>query len=215
MNVITNLLKPFRVIPVIDLDRVDDGEWLADVLVEAGLPVAEVTLRSANAMQVLAAMKHRQPMLCVGAGTVLTVEQVNQVAALGADFAVSPGLNPTVVQAAQQIGLPMIPGINNPSDIERALSLDLTTVKFFPAEASGGVAFLKAILAPYRMISVMPTGGISPENLKDYLKLPQVIACGGSWFVKSDLVKARNAQTLNDMISSALAIAADADQNRQ
>ncbi|EAR08313.1 bifunctional 4-hydroxy-2-oxoglutarate aldolase/2-dehydro-3-deoxy-phosphogluconate aldolase [Reinekea blandensis] len=212
MNTILDLLKPFRIIPVVDLNDVADGEWLADQLIDAGLPVAEITLRSPNALAVLSAMKQRQPDLCIGAGTVLTADQARQVKSLGADFAVSPGLNPAVVSTAQQINLPMIPGVCTPSEIERALSMDITAVKFFPAEASGGVAFLKAVLAPYGMMSVMPTGGINPDNLSSYLSIPQVMACGGSWFVKPELIRARKAKDIINLIKTALIIAADVDQ---
>lgn len=128
--------------------------------------------------------------MLVGAGTVLTTEQVDSAVAAGAKFIVSPGLNPVTVKYCQAKGVPVIPGIMTPSEIELALSLGLTEVKFFPAEAAGGVKMIKALSAPYGNVRFMPTGGISPANMEDYLSFPKVFACGGSWMVKKDLIQA-------------------------
>ncbi|WP_196160737.1 bifunctional 4-hydroxy-2-oxoglutarate aldolase/2-dehydro-3-deoxy-phosphogluconate aldolase [Reinekea sp. G2M2-21] len=203
MSLLIDELSKHRLVPVIDLDDVHLAAWLADLLVELELPVAEVTLRSKSAIEVLGAMKTRQPSLLVGAGTVLSPQQSDEAKAAGADFMVSPGLNPKVVEAVLKNDIPMIPGVNNPSQIEQAMSLGLSAVKFFPAEASGGVGFLKAILAPYRELKVMPTGGINLSNIRSYLELPQVFACGGSWFVNKNLIESGDRYRIGEMIIQA------------
>ena len=204
MNAIVESLARYRLVPVIEIDQAKQAEPLARLLVECGLPVAEVTLRSAEALDALDRMKRSQPELLIGAGTVLTADQAVQAKEAGADFLVSPGLNPIVVHKAMDLNLPMIPGVNNPSHIEQAMSLGLSAIKFFPAEASGGVAFLKAILAPYKGLSVMPTGGINADNLKDYLSIPQVFACGGSWFVKKELIQQGDFEQIKHLLQHTL-----------
>ncbi|MFB0954084.1 MAG: bifunctional 4-hydroxy-2-oxoglutarate aldolase/2-dehydro-3-deoxy-phosphogluconate aldolase, partial [Aeromonadaceae bacterium] len=137
--------------------------------------------------------------------TILTSAQVDTALAAGADFIVSPGLNPTTVRHCQQQGIPIIPGVNNPSQVEQALELGLSTLKFFPAEASGGIAMLKALAAVYP-VQFMPTGGISPSNLQPYLALPNVFACGGSWMVPSELIDQGDWTTLGRLIADAVAL---------
>jgi 2-dehydro-3-deoxyphosphogluconate aldolase/(4S)-4-hydroxy-2-oxoglutarate aldolase len=204
MRNIIDMLEPYKLVPVIEIDSVDRAKKLADVLVSHNLPVAEVTFRTANADKALAAMKKAQPDMLVGAGTVLSTNQVDLAIESGADFLVSPGLNQKVVAYALAKGIPMLPGINNPSLIEQAMELDLQAVKFFPAEASGGVPFLKAILAPYRSIRIMPTGGISLVNLCEYLAIPAVFACGGSWIVKSQDLESGNFEQIGTLVDAAV-----------
>ena len=178
------------IVPVIKIENEKDAEPLADALQKGGLPVAEVTFRTGAAAAAIRAMTASFPDLLVGAGTVLTVEQAKTAVAAGARFIVSPGLNPEVVRWCTANGVPVVPGINNPTGIEQALALGLDTVKFFPAEASGGIAMIKAMSAPYGDVTFIPTGGVGPDNLRDYLAFSKVIACGGSWMVKSDMISA-------------------------
>lgn len=181
-------LREIKVVPVIALERAEDAVPLGEALVKGGLPVAEITFRSDAAEEAIRRLRGENPDILLAAGTVLTPAQVKQASDAGADFIVSPGLNPNVVRACQDLGLPITPGVNNPMAIEAALELGVDTVKFFPAEASGGVAMLKALLAPYFMLNVMPTGGVNLHNLTEYLAIKQVIACGGSWMVAKTLL---------------------------
>lgn len=190
MKNITEQLAAIKVIPVIAIDRAEDIIPLGKALAENGLPAAEITFRSDAAVEAIRLLHEAQPDMLIGAGTVLTREQAIAAKEAGATFAVSPGFNPTTVKACQEIGLEMIPGVNNPSAIEAALELGVTTLKFFPAEASGGVNMLKALLAPYTQIKVMPTGGINANNVNDYLSLDRVVACGGTWMVDKKLINA-------------------------
>ncbi|MCA9237727.1 MAG: bifunctional 4-hydroxy-2-oxoglutarate aldolase/2-dehydro-3-deoxy-phosphogluconate aldolase [Planctomycetales bacterium] len=175
-----------RIVPVVVLDRAEDADPLGAALAAGGLPVAEVTFRTSAAAEAIRILADRGDLL-VGAGTVLTPTQVDQAVDAGATFLVSPGLNPNVVKHAQDRGVPIVPGVCTPSDIERGLELGLGLLKFFPAEAYGGVATLSAISAPYRGVRFIPTGGIGPDNVLDYLRLGAVVACGGSWMVKPSL----------------------------
>ena len=182
-------LSLIGLIPVIKIENPDDAVPLAKALIDGGLPAAEITFRTACAAEAIKNITDAYPEMLVGAGTVLTTEQVDAAIAAGSKFLVSPGLNPKVTAYALSKGIPMLPGCSNPSDIEAALELGLSTVKFFPAEAAGGHKMLKAMAAPYGQLSFMPTGGISAENLLDYLKFNKIIACGGSFMVKDELVK--------------------------
>lgn len=181
------MISPHRLLPVIALESSADAAPLAEALVAGGLPVAEVTFRTAAAVDSIRTMAARGDMV-VGAGTVLSTEQVKQAVDAGATFMVSPGCNPKVIEYCVENGICIFPGIATPTDIELALSLGVPTLKFFPAEALGGIAMLKALAAPYRMMKFVPTGGISAANLSDYLKLPFVVACGGSWMVAPKLI---------------------------
>jgi len=188
-NEMINKLKQFKVIPVIQINKVEHAIPLAKVLVENGLPVAEVTFRTAAAADAIKAMSDAYPEMCVGAGTVLNAEQVDQAKAAGSEFVVAPGLNPNTVRYCQEIGMPIVPGVNNPSQVEQALELGLNFLKFFPAEASGGVAMVKSLLAPYVDVSLMPTGGIGKGNVNDYLAIDRVVCCGGTWMVAPNLIE--------------------------
>jgi 2-dehydro-3-deoxyphosphogluconate aldolase/(4S)-4-hydroxy-2-oxoglutarate aldolase len=151
-------------------------------------------------------LRHALTEILIGAGHVLGGEHVLLVCAAGANFIVSPGLNPNIVRACRELDIPIIPGVNNPSDIELALELGLTTLKFFPAEASGGIAMIKALSGPYRDVQFLPTGGIGPHNIRDYLALPAVIACGGSWMVDAALLAARDWQEVGRLVRAAKAL---------
>ncbi|WP_439291274.1 bifunctional 4-hydroxy-2-oxoglutarate aldolase/2-dehydro-3-deoxy-phosphogluconate aldolase [Lonepinella koalarum] len=185
-------LKTLKVVPVIAVDDTQDILPLVKALSDNGLPVAEITFRSAAAEESIRLVRQHYPDVLILAGTVLTAEQVVAAKNAGADTIVTPGFNPKIVQLCQDLGLPITPGVNNPMSIEEALEFGITAVKFFPAEASGGVKMIKALLGPYGNLQIMPTGGISTENIKDYLAIPNIIACGGSWFVEKALIKAKN-----------------------
>ena len=187
-------LKKCGIVPVIVLEDVDKAESLAKALLDGGVNVAEVTFRAEGADKVISRMVKAYPDMLVGAGTVLTVDQLERAKAAGAKFCVAPGLNPKVVERAQEIGMPFIPGVATATEIEKALDMGITTVKFFPAEQAGGVAYIKAVSAPYPMMRFMPTGGINSKNISDYLAFPKVIACGGSWIVAAKLLKEENWQ---------------------
>lgn len=180
-------LQHIKIVPVIAINDAAHAVPLAKVLVENGLPCAEVTFRTDAAQESIRLMRDAYPELLIGAGTVLTTQQVDQAISAGADFIVSPGLNPTTVKYCQQRGIAIVPGVNNPSLVEQAMELGLRTVKFFPAEPSGGVAMLKALCAVYP-VQFMPTGGVNPRNVAEYLSIPAVVACGGTWMVPSDLM---------------------------
>ncbi|EKO3492505.1 bifunctional 4-hydroxy-2-oxoglutarate aldolase/2-dehydro-3-deoxy-phosphogluconate aldolase [Vibrio fluvialis] len=184
-------LQQIKIVPVIAINDAAHAVPLAKVLVENGLPCAEVTFRTDAAQESIRLMRDAYPKLLIGAGTVLTTQQVDQAISAGADFIVSPGLNPTTVKYCQQRGIAIVPGVNNPSLVEQAMELGLKTLKFFPAEPSGGVAMLKALSAVYP-VQFMPTGGVNPRNVADYLAIPSVVACGGTWMVPSDLMDSGN-----------------------
>ncbi len=196
MSNLNEQLKSLKVIPVIALDHAEDIIPLGKVLVENGLPAAEITFRSDAAIEAIRLLRESQPDMLIGAGTILNEAQAKAAQEAGATFVVSPGLNPNTVKACQNIGIEIIPGVNSPTGVETALELGITTLKFFPAEASGGVNMLKALLAPYSEIEVMPTGGINLNNIHDYLSLPRVLACGGTWMVDKKLIENKNWEEL-------------------
>ncbi|UPR32142.1 bifunctional 4-hydroxy-2-oxoglutarate aldolase/2-dehydro-3-deoxy-phosphogluconate aldolase [Vibrio crassostreae] len=185
MKTIEQRLRDIRIVPVIAINDVAQAVPLAKVLVENGLPCAEVTFRTEAAAESIRLMREAYPELLIGAGTVLTTEQVDTAIDAGVDFIVSPGLNPTTVKYCQQRGVTIVPGVSNPSLVEQAMEMGLKTLKFFPAEPSGGIAMLKALTAVYP-VNFMPTGGVSPANVESYLALKSVVACGGTWMVPTD-----------------------------
>ncbi len=187
MKTIEQRLKEIQIVPVIAINDVAHALPLAKVLVENNLPCAEVTFRTEAAAESIRIMRDAYPELLIGAGTVLTTEQVDIAIDAGVDFIVSPGFNPTTVKYCQQRNMPIVPGVNNPSLVEQAMEMGLKTLKFFPAEPSGGVNMLKALSAVYP-VSFMPTGGVSPANVDHYLALKSVVACGGTWMVPTDLM---------------------------
>ena len=186
-NSIYESIKKAKIIPVVKLERVEDTIPLMDALSEGGLPVAEITFRTKVAAQCIAIVKEQRPDIFVGAGTILTVGQAKQAIEVGASFIVSPGFNPDVVDYCIQQGIPVIPGVNSPTQVEMGLRKGLKVLKFFPAEASGGVAMLKALGSVYE-VEFMPTGGVNQKNILSYLALKSVIACGGSWMVSAELI---------------------------
>ena len=187
MTTVKQRLSDIKVVPVIAIKDANKAAKLAQVLVENGLPCAEVTFRTPAAAQAIKNMREAYPDMLIGSGTVLTTKQVDESIEAGVDFVVSPGLNPTTVKYCQQRGVQIVPGVNNPSLVEQAMELGLDTLKFFPAEPSGGVNMLKALTAVYP-VSFMPTGGVSPKNVNDYLAIPAVFACGGTWMIPTDLI---------------------------
>ncbi|ENR5392350.1 TPA: bifunctional 4-hydroxy-2-oxoglutarate aldolase/2-dehydro-3-deoxy-phosphogluconate aldolase [Providencia rettgeri] len=205
MNQLLEKIKKLNVVPVITINNAEHGAPLAKALVENSLPCAEVTFRTPAAVQAIKNMRAAYPELLIAAGTVLTTEQVDQAIEAGVDFIVSPGFNPKIVAYCQQKNVIIIPGVNNPSLVEQALEFNLTTLKFFPAEASGGVAMLKALSAVYP-VKFMPTGGIGVKNIKEYTALPAVLVCGGSWMVPNDLIDSENWQELGKLIAEAATI---------
>ena len=188
MHEVLQKISKIGIVPVIKIEDPAKAIPLAKALCDGGLPIAEVTFRTACAKQAIAAIAKEVPQMLVGAGTVLTTQQVDEAVEAGAKFIVSPGLNPTVVKYCVSKGIPITPGCANPSDVEQALECGLEVVKFFPAEAAGGIAMIKAMSAPYGGIKFIPTGGINAKNLNDYLSFGKILACGGSWMVKEDLI---------------------------
>ena len=196
------------VLPVVVLENVKDARPLAEALVEGGLPAAEVTFRTAAAEESIRIMTEAYPDMLVGAGTVLTVEQVDRAVAAGARFIVSPGFDPEIVDYCLEKDIPVYPGIVTPSELAQAVKRGLTVVKFFPAEQFGGVATVKALAAPFTNVKFMPTGGVNAKNLADYLGFKKVIACGGSWMVKGDLIKAGDFEKIKGLVREAVALVA-------
>ncbi len=183
-------LSQIGIVPVVALNDINDARPLAKALCDGGLPCAEVTFRTDCAEEAIRVMTTEFPQMFVGAGTVLTTEQVDRAVGAGAKFIVSPGLNPEVVKYCVDKNIPVTPGCANPSDIEQALAFGLDVVKIFPAEAIGGLKLIKSMAAPYVNMKFMPTGGINAKNLNDYLAFDRIVACGGSWMVSGDLVNA-------------------------
>ena len=191
-------------VPVIKVEDAADAVPLCKALADGGLPVAEITFRSDAAEESIRRVHKELPHVILGAGTVLTTEQVDRAKAAGATYMVSPGFNPVVVAHCQKIGVPIVPGCANPSDIEQALSFGLKTIKFFPAEALGGLASIKAMSAPYGNVTFLPTGGVTEKNLNDYLNFPKIVACGGSWMVPADAVAAKDWGRIESLTRSAI-----------
>jgi len=214
MNEVLEEICRLRVVPVVAIQDVKDAEPLAQALIDGNLPCAEITFRTDAAGDSIRVLARRGDML-VGAGTVLTIDQAKTAFDAGAQFIVSPGFNPRVVQHCLDNGITVIPGVCTPSDISLALDFGLEVVKFFPAEAFGGLQTLKALSAPYSMVRFIPTGGIGPETLVEYLSFPRVIACGGSWMVASDLISSGNFDKIRRLTREAVELAAKAvSQNK-
>ena len=192
MNELEEKFYETRVVPVVVLEDAEDAVPLAQALVEGGLLSAEVTFRTAAAEESIRRMTEAFPQMLVGAGTVLTKEQVDAAAAAGAKFIVSPGFDPEIVDYCLEKKIPVLPGCISPSEVAQAVKRGLTIAKFFPAEQAGGIAMIKAMAAPYVGLKFMPTGGINAGNLTEYLSCDKILCCGGSWMVKGDLVKAGN-----------------------
>ncbi len=202
MNASFAEIKNLRLVPMVVIDNAEHAHMFGEVLAAGGLPVAEVTFRTPAAEPAIRALAKRGDVL-VGAGTILTTEQADRAIDAGAQFLVAPGTNPKVVEHVLKRGLPMVPGVATPSEIELALSLGVEVLKFFPAETMGGVGALKAFAGPYPDVRFMPTGGITPELLPAYLRLPSVVACGGSWLAPRDLLAAGRFDSIAALIEQA------------
>ena len=200
-------LREARIVPVIVIDDAADATPLATALVQGGLPVAEVTFRTAAAGEALRRIAGENPDLLAGAGTVLTPQQAREAREAGAKFIVSPGFGPAVVDYCLEHAIPVFPGVCTPTEVEMALAKGLTTLKFFPAEPAGGIAYLKAIAAPYGMVEFIPTGGISAANLGAYLAFKKVVACGGSWMAPADWIRTKQFERIRAETETAVAVA--------
>ncbi|MEG3616112.1 bifunctional 4-hydroxy-2-oxoglutarate aldolase/2-dehydro-3-deoxy-phosphogluconate aldolase [Isoptericola haloaureus] len=207
-DTVLKTLAAHRLVPVVVVDGADQGLALADALVAGGLPVAEITLRTAGGLDAVRAVAQERPDVVVGAGTVTTADQVDAVVDAGARYIVSPGLSEAVVRRAQHHGVPVLPGVATATEIMTALDLGVSTVKLFPASVVGGPAALKALAAPFGDLRFVPTGGVSAENLPDYLALPPVLAVGGSWMVAKSLVDAGEWDEITRRTADAVALAA-------
>ena len=204
MNSVVKQLSLIGIVPVIKIDKVEDAKPLAKALIDGGLPCAEVTFRTDCAKEAIKVIADEFPEMIVGAGTVLTKSQVDDAIEAGAKFIVSPGFNPEIVKYCQSKGCPIVPGINNPTGIEQALELGLETVKFFPAEQSGGIAMIKAMSAPYGKVTFMPTGGVTAANVNDYLSFSKIVCCGGSWMVKPEMIAAGDFDGITKLVRQAV-----------
>lgn len=205
MDEVVEQIGQLGLVPVIKIERAADAVRLGRALVEGDLPVAEVTFRTDAAEAAIGKLASELPELLVGAGTVLTTDQADRAVKAGARFIVSPGFNPRVVDWCLERGVPVTPGMNSPSQLEMALERGLEVVKFFPAEATGGLAMLKAMAGPYGGVRFIPTGGINQSNIASYLAYDRVLACGGSWMVKADLISAGKFDEITRLVRAAVA----------
>ena len=207
MNKISEDIARYGVVPVVVLNDPAEALPVADALLKGGLPVAEVTFRTAAAEEAIRIIAAERPAMLVGAGTVLTVDQVDRAVAAGAKFIVCPGFDPEIVDYCIGKNIPVFPGCTTASEVAWGVKRGLTVLKFFPAEQCGGVATIKALCAAYVGVKFMPTGGIGPKNLKDYLSCDKIVCCGGSWMVKGDLIKAGRFDEIERLSREAVALA--------
>ena len=206
MNGVLDQLGKIGIIPVVVIDNISDADGLADALLRGGIPCAEVTFRTEAAEEAIRRLTDRFQELLVGAGTVLSLEQAKCAVSAGARFIVSPGTSPDIVQYCIENSIPIIPGVQTPTEIELAMKYGIDVVKFFPSELAGGVKMLKALAAPYQNIKFVPTGGINVQNVGDYLEFDKVLACGGSWMVNKELIKKRQFSEIQIKVAEAAAI---------
>lgn len=206
-------LEKNMILPVVVIDDSKHAAPLGKALLEGGLGIAEVTFRTDAAPDALKILKQKYPQMLLAAGTVLNVEQVKMATDAGADFIVSPGINPKVVEYCVKNNICIIPGTCNPTNIEMALSYGIHVVKFFPAEASGGINYIKVISAPYSNVRFIPTGGINQNNLQNYLSFDRVLACGGSWMVRQDLLQSQNYEEITQLTYKAVTLVEQLKQN--
>lgn len=204
MKKLLEKISKIGIIPVIKIDDINDALPLAKALYDGGLPIAEITFRTDNAKEALRIIHQALPEMLLGAGTVLTTQQVDDAIEVGAQFIVSPGLNPEVVSYCLKKGINIIPGCSSASDIEKALSFGLTTVKFFPAEQLGGLKTIKALAAPYVNVNFMPTGGINLNNINEYLAYDRIVACGGTWMIDKKLMETKDFAGIQQLTKSAV-----------
>lgn len=206
METMEKQLETFGVVPVVVLEDAKDALPLADALTEGGLPCAEVTFRTQAAEESIRQMTQRYPDMLIGAGTVLTIDQVNRAVDAGAKFIVSPGFDPEIVDFCLEKNIPVFPGCITPSEVAQAVKRGLRIVKFFPAAQFGGVSTIQALAAPYTMVKFMPTGGVNAKNLKDYLTCGKILCCGGSWMVNASLIKEGKFEQILEMTKEAVAL---------
>lgn len=205
---VVEVLSHIKIIPVLVLNEVKSGLKMCELLMENGLPAAEITFRTAAAEEIIREAAKNFPGLYLGAGTILNTRDLDRAFDASARFAVAPGFNPIVVNAAVSAGRPFAPGVCTPSEVEQAMELGCRLLKFFPAEAAGGVKMLKSIIAPYRHLGIrfMPTGGVTTTNAADYLALPEVAAVGGTWLGKADDINASNWDGIATAVKAAVAL---------
>jgi 2-dehydro-3-deoxyphosphogluconate aldolase/(4S)-4-hydroxy-2-oxoglutarate aldolase len=203
---ILDTLGDLGLVPVVKIERVEDAVELGRALLAGGLPCAEITFRTAAAEEAIRRISSSLPDIIVGAGTVLSVDQASRAVSAGAQFVVSPGFNQKVVDWCLENEVPVTPGVLTPTEIEMVLARGLNILKFFPAEAMGGIATLKAIGAPYGEVKFVPTGGINQDNLADYLAQPNVHCCGGSWLVKAGLISAGKFDEITRLTREAVSV---------
>jgi len=196
-------IERLGIVPVVAIEEAENAPKLAAALIDGGLPCAEITFRTAAAEEAIRQCAEEFPEMLLGAGTVLTVAQTQQAAAAGAKFIVTPGFDEAVVDWCLANQIPVTPGVATPTEINMALNKGIDVLKFFPAEALGGVKMLRAIGGPYPDVKFIPTGGINPDNLADYLALPQVLACGGSWLVKKQMISAGEFEKITTLAQEA------------
>ena len=204
MKEILDKIRKIGIVPVVALDDAGDAVNLANALIAGGLGAVEVTFRTDAAEEAIRIIAESVPDIIVGAGTVTTINMADRAIDAGAKFIVSPGFNPDVTKHVISRGAPMIPGCATPGEMEQAMALGLDTVKFFPAEQNGGAGMLRALAGPYRNLNWMPTGGINADNLSEYLSIPQVIACGGTWMVKKDLIAQKKWDEISSLCNEAV-----------
>ena len=199
MKTVMEQIAELKIVPVVKLDKADDAVPLAKALIDGGIPAAEVTFRTACAGEAIAAISKKFPQMLVGAGTVLSVQQAKAAIASGAKFIVSPGFDESVVRFCQEKDVPVLPGCVTATEVQKAIAMGLNVLKFFPAEASGGLKTIEALSAPFGQIRWMPTGGVNLKNLTEYLSFPKIIACGGSYMVKGADIEAGNWSKITDI----------------
>jgi 2-dehydro-3-deoxyphosphogluconate aldolase/(4S)-4-hydroxy-2-oxoglutarate aldolase len=200
-------LEQHPVVPVVVIDDASKAVSVAQALVRGGLPIIEVTMRTAAAADAISEMTKAVPDAVVGAGTVLSAEHARTIVAAGAQFIVSPGLHDEVVNAANELSVPVIPGVATATEAQHAWNLGIRTLKFFPAGQAGGISMIKALAAVFRDVRFMPTGGVSAKNLRDYLEVPAVLACGGSWLTPADAIEGGNFERITELAAEAVEIA--------
>ena len=199
-------IEDIKIVPVVVLNDAENAKPLAKALCEGGLPCAEVTFRTGAAEESIRIMHEAYPEMIIGAGTVLTTEQVDRAVAAGASLIVSPGFDPEIVDYCISKNIEVVPGIVTPSELAQAVKRGLTRVKFFPAEAAGGLKMIKAMCAAYTNVRIMPTGGINAKNISEYLECDKIFCCGGSWMVKGDMIKAGEFDKIKDMTAEAVSL---------
>ena len=204
MNAVLQTISNIGIVPVIAIEDAAKAVPLARALAEGGLPAAEVTFRTAAGEEAIRRIAAEVPEMLVGAGTVLTKDQVDRALDAGSKFIVSPGFDPEIVDYCIEKKIPVLPGCITPSEVAQGVKRGLKVLKFFPAEQAGGVAMIKAMAAPYTTVKFMPTGGISAKNLEEYLSVPKIVACGGSWMVKGDLIDSGQFDKIEEMTREAV-----------